>query len=210
MKPTSAPPEIGVPATIKKGSTWVQTERAAHEAWGRLCIRKPTAAAVLHLLVRQMGPRNAVVVPQKVLAKILGVSDRTVRTAISVLAEEHWLQVVRLGKGKEAAYVVNDRVAWGQARGELRLSTFSATIVADQDDQDTLTLDTADLRRFPTLYAGEQQLPTGDGEAPPSQPSIPGMEPDLPHIDMETGEVLDGDMQTRTALEKRGQRRLVE
>ena len=39
------------------------------------------------------------------------------------------------------------------------------------------------------------QLPTGPGERPPSQPSIEGMEPDLPVI-------------TRDELEKRGQLRL--
>jgi hypothetical protein len=37
-----------------------------------------------------------------------------------------------------------------------------------------------ELRRIPVLFPGEQQLPTGDGLPPPSQPSIPGLEPDLP------------------------------
>lgn len=30
------------------------------------------------------------------------------------------------------------------------------------------------------LYSGERQLPTGPGLPPPSSPSLPGMEPDLP------------------------------
>jgi len=30
------------------------------------------------------------------------------------------------------------------------------------------------------MYPGERQLPIGDGLPPPSQPLIPGMEPDLP------------------------------
>jgi hypothetical protein len=36
--------------------------------------------------------------------------------------------------------------------------------------------------RIRTLYTGERQLQTGPGEDPPSQQSIPGMEPDLPTL----------------------------
>jgi len=36
------------------------------------------------------------------------------------------------------------------------------------------------LRRLPTLYPGEQQLPSGEGLSPPSQPHFDGMEPNLP------------------------------
>ncbi len=203
-----APPDkVGVPARNKPGH-WVQTERKAHEAWAHLIARKPRAAELLHHLVAQMGHQNAVVIPQAVLAKLMNRSVDTVQRAVKDLVAERWIQVVRLGRGKEAAYVVNDRVAWGQPRDQLRLSVFSAAVVADFDDQDEALLGHADLRRIPTLYPGEQQLPTGPGEDPPSQPALDGLEPDLPHIDMETGEVLDGDMQTRVALEQRGQQRL--
>ena len=44
------------------------------------------------------------------------------------------------------------------------------------------------------MFAGEQQLPTGPGENPPSQPSLGGLEPDLPSVQAD--------------LEKRGQLRL--
>jgi DNA-binding transcriptional regulator YhcF (GntR family) len=192
-----APPDIGVPANHRLGQ-WVQTERRAHEAWAMLGLRKPVASALLHKLTAQMGHQNAVVVSQKVLAQMLCVHERTVRRAIADLVAEKWIQVVRLGKGKEAAYVVNDRVAWGQPRDQLCLSVFSATVVADISDQDAATLEHADLRRIPTLYSGEMQLPTGPGEDPPSQQSIPGLEPDLPSLS------------AQEELELRGQMRLTE
>lgn len=173
--------KIGVPLKHKPGQ-WVQTERKAHEAWANLIARKPRAAQLLHHLVAQMGHQNAVVVSQKILAQLMGVTDRTARTAIADLVSEHWVQVVRIGKGKEAAYVVNDRVAWGQARDQLRLSTFSATVIADFDDQSPDSLEHRDLRRIPTLYPGEQQLPNGAGLAPPSQPALEGLEHDLPSV----------------------------
>ena len=194
---------IGTPANPKPGQ-WVQTERKAHEAWANLIARKPRAAILLHHLVAQMGHQNAVVVSQKTLAKLVRCSLRTVQYAISDLVSERWIQVVKLnGPGTVSAYVVNDRVAWGQPRGELVLSVFSATVVADQDDQDPATMDSADLRRIPTLYPGEQQMPSGPHEDPPSQPCLPDMEPDLPFLEaQETG------LQSR--LEADGQGRLIE
>ena len=175
----SSPPALGTSVKNKPGQ-WVQTERKAHEAWAQLISRKPRAAEVLHYLVAHMGSQNAVVIPQKVLATLMGRSVDTVQRAIRDLAAERWIQVVRIGRGKEAAYVINEQVAWGQSRDQLRLSAFSATVVSDAGDQDDLTLDQAPLRRLPTLYPGEQQLPSGEGLAPPSQPHFVGMEPNLP------------------------------
>ena len=181
MNAVSSPPAIGIPVKTKQGQ-WVQTERKAHEEWALMGLKKPIASAVLHKLVAAMGHQNAVVISQKLLAQMLGVHDRSISRAIADLAADRWIQVVRIGKGKEAAYVVNDAVAWGQPREQLRLSAFSATIVADAGDQDAVTLGLSGLRRIPTLFPGEQQLPSGPGMEPPSQPSIPGMEPDLPAI----------------------------
>lgn len=198
MKHSPTSPQIGVQATNKPGQ-WVQTERKAHEAWAGLIARKPRAAMLLHHLVAQMGHQNAVVISQKTLAKLVGCSLRTVQYAVADLMAEHWIQAVKMnGPGTVAAYVVNDRVAWGQPRDQLRLSVFSATVVADAEDQDPLTLEHGDLRRIPTLYPGERQLPSGPGEAPPSQPAIPGMELDLPALS------------EQAELEKRGQLRLPE
>lgn len=186
MQQRSTPQEtIGTPTKHKPGQ-WVQTERRAHEAWANLISRKPRAAELLHHLVAQMGHQNAVVVPQKVLAKLMGRSTDTVQRAVRDLVAERWIQVVKLnGPGTVSAYVVNDRVAWGQRRGELVLSVFSATVIADKDDQDPATLDHADLRRIPTLYPGEQQLPAGPGEPPPSQAILDGLEPDLPFLEVQ-------------------------
>lgn len=173
---------------------WVQTERAAHEAWSRLVLKKPTAAALLHQLVAHMGTKNAVVISQKVLASLMGVHERTVQRAADDLVKERWIQVIRLGRGKECAYVVNSRVAWGESRDKLTLAVFDAAVVADFDDQESALLGSAELRKIPVIFPGEMQLPTGQGEPPPSQPFLPNSEPDLPSIQSE--------------LEHRGQMRL--
>ena len=187
---------VGTPADSGP-RTWVQTERKGHEAWSRLTIRSPRAAAVMHQLVANMGHQNAVVVGIKVLAKLVGCNERTIRRAIEDLEKDHWVQVVKLGpSGTTNAYVVNSAVAWGERREQIgQLSIFHASIIADADDQDAPdTLTRMQLRKIPMLYHGEQQLPSGDGEPPPSQPSFGGLEPDLParraDYDHETGEVI--------------------
>lgn len=178
---------LGTTPSISKGA-WVQTERKAHEEWARLIARKPSAAIVAHILVAHMSDQNAVVISQKILAAISGLHERTIRRAIDDLVDEKWVQIVRLGRGKECAYVVNDQVAWSQKRDNLRLSLFSAAVVADAEDQDSKTLTPIKLRRIPTLYPGERQLPTGSGLPPPSQPFLDGLEPDLPAISQKNKE----------------------
>jgi len=162
---------------------WVQTERESHEKWAALTARKPRAAQLLHVLVGRMGNQNAVVASQNTLAHLMGCSVDTVRRALKMLESERWIQIVRIGKGREAAYVVNDRVAWGQKRDAMRrISVFSATVVADSEEQEGQTLEKGGLRQIPVLYPGEEQYPGGEGMEPPSQPAFDGMEPDLPAI----------------------------
>lgn len=184
-KPLLPPKEIGSKAHIPafaSGGSWVQTERAGHEAWARLSVKKPLAAAVMHVLVARMGSKNAVVVSQKTLAKIIGVTDRSIRTAVAILYDQKWIDIMQLnGPGTVVAYVVNNSVAWSQKRENLHLASFSAMVIADAEDQKQ-GISHRELRKIPMLYIGEQQLPTGPGEEPPSQPFIEGGEIDLPAL----------------------------
>lgn len=177
MNATSAPPEIWQQPV--KGS-FVQTDRATHEAWAKFALRKPAASAILHYLAANVGRHNAVIVPQKVIAAALGITDRTVRNAMNDLADGNWLQMVKIGAGRECAYVLNDRVAWADKRDNLRLSRFSAHVIVDAADQNERTLSGPELHRLPDMFPGEAQLPSGDGLPPVSQPFFDGMEPALP------------------------------
>lgn len=174
--------KLGNTVKLNPGS-WVQTERRAHQAWANLICRKPKAAMLLHHLVAQMGNQNAVVISQKTLARMMGIHERTVRRAIADLIHEKWIQVIKINvNGTASAYVVNDRVAWGQPREQLRLSVFSANVVADMDDQEIEALEETNLRKIPVLYPGERQLPDDSHDDPPSQMLMPGFEPDLPNL----------------------------
>ena len=183
------------PLTNSKRQTWVQTEREAHEAWGHLVSSSPRAAALMHHLVAHMDQSAAVVASYATLAKICNFSVATVRRAVDDLKAKNWIQVVQIGgKGGANAFVVNSRVAWATGRDKMHMAVFSARVIADVTEQYADALEGTPLRRIPILRAGERQLPSGPGEDPPSQPSIPGLEPDLPSM--------------QAPLEKRGQERL--
>ena len=171
------PTTLGTPATYGP-KTWVQTDRAAHEAWAKLTLKSPRAAAVMHHLVANMGAQNAVVVGQKTLAKMVGVSLRTVQYALAELERDRWIQVVQIGaSGTVNAYVINSAVAWGEARDQIpRLSTFHARVIADAEDQKPEALERHELRKLPIIIPPEEALPHGDGE-PGAQTLLPGFEP---------------------------------
>jgi hypothetical protein len=174
---TSPPAKLGTPVASGPRQ-WVQTERAAHEAWAALTLQSPRAAALMHHFVALMGHQNALVVPQKTLAKLMGCNERTIRRAVDDLVKGRWVQVVQLGHmGTVNAYVVNSAVAWAEKREHIgRLSVFHARVVADADDQPDTDLDRSNLRRVPIIYPPEQALPTGDGECG-AQALLAGLEP---------------------------------
>ena len=182
------------PAPAGKSSTWVQTERSAHEAWAQLVRTNQRAAALLHVLVSQMDSHAAVVASRATLAALVGYSEATVKRAIADLRGDRWIEVVQLGgKGGVNAYVVNSRVAWGNRRDQLPTAHFPATVVARRDEQEAI--EGTPLRRIPTLYPGERQMPAGPGLPPPMQPSIDGFEHDLPAVaprDPRTVDMLTG------------------
>ena len=137
----------------------------------------------MHLLVARIGEHNAVVISQKNLIRLMGASRPTVQRAVKKLRDDLWVEVRQIGdRGTTNAYIINDRIAWRGKRDGIRYSLFSAAVVVSDDEQpDAERLDHQQpLRRIPSIGRGEQQLPVGPGLPPPSEPSLPGMEPDLP------------------------------
>lgn len=184
------PRQVGL--TTAPGGTWVQTDRAAHEAWAKLIGTHPRAAALMHVIVGNMGRHNALVASIPTLQKMMDCSRNTVLRAINVLKEQNWIEVRQIGgAGTANAYIVNDRVAWSGKRDGIRYSLFSAAIlISDEEQPDRDELETqAPLKRLPSLYPGERQLPSGDGLPPPSQPFFEGMEPALPATEQDQMDV---------------------
>jgi len=120
---------------------------------------------------------------QQTMARLMGCSRETIKRALAELRSGNWIEVRQIGPtGSVNAYVINDRVAWTGPRDGLRQSLFSATVVVSSEEQpDEAELGQQEpLRRLPRLYPQEKQLPHGEGLPPPSEPTLPGFEVDLP------------------------------
>src|SRR3546814_10062923 len=84
--------------------------------------------------------------------------------AVDVLSEDRWIEIRQIGEnGTVNAHIINDRVAWSGKRDGLRYSLFSAAVIiseAEQPDFEELGQQ-APLRRLPSLFRDERQLPSG-------------------------------------------------
>ncbi len=181
---------IGMEHVSKVRGTWVQTERKAHEKWAALVGSSPRSAQLLHLLVANMNKRGALVASQKTLAEMMGMSRETVKRALVPLKEGNWIDIVRVGspRGGVNMYCVNRRVAWADKRENQKYAPFDARVILSADEQDIETLENKlPLQQLPRI--GEHQIPSGEGEAPPSQPILKGIEPDLPATPDSDGDI---------------------
>ncbi len=173
-------------AQKSKSVTYVQTELKAHEDWGRLILKHPKAGAILHFLAGRVGQHNAVVMSHKTIADLVGISTATVTRNIKVLRENNWLEVRKVGATNSVnAYVLNSRVAWTGKLENKRFALFSANVIVSEEEQDEALgaiENQPELRKLPSLGVSEVQLPSGEGLEPPSQPSLNGLEPNLPAI----------------------------
>jgi DNA-binding transcriptional MocR family regulator len=144
-------------------------------------MENPRASALLQLILARMGPHNALVASQVTLAELTGCSLSTIQRAVRVLRNGWWIEVKQIGPtGTACAYIVNDEVVWSGPREGKRYALFSASVIVAEAEQPKTALSEEPLIQLPAMYPGERQLPTGDGLPPPSQPALPGMEPDLP------------------------------
>lgn len=165
-------------AATNKNLVFVQTERKAHEAWGKLCVKKPMAAGVLHCLVALVDDKNGgvVVISNETLSLVMGCHERTIRRATAELERDKWIQKVRLSK-TVYGYAVNASVGWsGFVADKAEMAVFHATVIVPQIDMPKAV----ELRRIPVLYPpGEVALPVETGGESGSQMQISGMEPSI-------------------------------
>ena len=127
--------------------------------------RAPAAFQVFLLLTERMNKTNAVVISWATIGQILDYSRATVYRAISLLEDEKWVQVVKVGSAN--GYIVNSKVIWRDHSGK-RYGSFFAEVVVSEDEQSRKVedWDNVELRHVPVLHSGEIPI-SGNEELPP-------------------------------------------
>lgn len=109
-----------------------------------LSTRAPAAHKLLMTLVKHMNKTNAVMISNESLVKLTRMSESTIKRAIKLLREQHWLDVVKLGPSN--VYRVNSSVFW-QDRADGKWAAFQADLIVNFDEQDAAT-----KKRTPRMF----------------------------------------------------------
>jgi len=166
----------------KDPSDFVQITRGYLSDIGKLARRSPIACDLLHFLTQRMTRQNAIVVSQSTLAEILSCSKASITSAVTLLRNENWIQVVKIGQSN--GYLVNSRVVW-RSHQDKRFGHFGADVIVSETEQNQSIeeLQNQPLRKIPNVKVGETMISDNADLAPPDQRDL--IEPDfdvVPHI----------------------------
>lgn len=145
----------------KKNHNFIQIEKRSLKDLRGLIGRNSTAARLLMILAEKMNRQNALICSFKTLGEITGLGRTTLSNAVKQLREECWIEVIKVGTAN--AYRVNSRAFW-QSQGNLKHTSFNATIIASSSEQDSEAWDNVDLRYFPLLSVDEIESTTDNTE----------------------------------------------
>lgn len=127
---------VTLPVAGKRGNPtqgWLQSDKDSHTPMWQLGVKYPTALAVLHFMIsRLQRGANGLVISAPALARAMGISERTAKSATAILRDMKFVQILK--SGNTNVYIVNSRVAWQGARGA-RYASFNAQLVLDEQEQ---------------------------------------------------------------------------
>lgn len=127
---------VTLPVANKRGNPsqgWLQSDKDSHTPMWQLGIKHPTALSVLHFMISKLQRgANGLVISAPALARAMGISERTAKSATAILRDMKFVQILK--SGNTNVYVVNSRVAWQSARGA-RYASFNAQIIVDEFEQ---------------------------------------------------------------------------
>jgi len=133
--------------------------------------RENSNASLVFSVIRehmQIGT-NAVTISNEALAKIMGVSKRTIARATKHLRDKQYVQVIKIGTSN--TYVVNEQVAFAGSAGQ-RKAVFSATVVAHECEQEEGWDEVKKLKAIPVIYEDERPILGCDDQPPPDQQDL--------------------------------------
>ncbi|MFZ6727677.1 replication/maintenance protein RepL [Undibacterium sp. MH2W] len=112
---------------------WLQSDKSAHIKMWQLGLKHPSALAVLHFMISKLKRgANGIVISAPALARQMGISERTAKSATAILRDMKFVQILK--SGNTNVYIVNSKVAWQGNRG-MRYASFNAQLLVDEQEQ---------------------------------------------------------------------------
>lgn len=150
---------------------WLQMEKKTALELQKLAIKSPTGMATLMMMINRMSRTNALVISQQAIADELGVTRRSIVSAIATLEKSQFIETLKVGTA--LVYCVNTRVAWQGIRGA-RYAHFGADIYAVEKEQDK-PVDPPDepLKSVPSFGGNGERIIIGNEPLdPPDQQEL--------------------------------------
>lgn len=154
-------------AGLRDMGGWLQVEKKTLRSITELSVKYPVAAGMLHLLASKMNRTNAVVMSKKAIAEELGVVERSVERAVTVLREGRWVQIVKVGT--QNAYIINSRVYWQGERGKRFANFYAAVSVTESEQEKGAVDDSTPLHQIPVAAPDERIIVGNEATDPPDQ-----------------------------------------
>lgn len=190
----------------RRAVAFVQLETRSIAPFDDLIRRAPIAGRLLLRLIGllQTGAAGVIVVSRQALREMLRVSMPSIDRSLKLLAEEGWLQ--RMKVGGSFALAINRRIAWVGPRDDLPKAAFDgqllmASVVLARSEQDAIALDPPPMRTVPAAEVNELVSAVGLAD-PPAQAILPGCEP------IARFSQASADQAERESLEAQGQTRI--
>lgn len=116
---------------------FTQVDTLAHESIWKLNMKNPTAVSVLHYMMARMSRKaTAYIASAATLASEMGVSPRTIQTAVQLLRQYNFVQILK--SGNTNVYVINSHVGWRGERGSRKAIFHSITHLSESEQESSV------------------------------------------------------------------------
>lgn len=140
----------------RKNLNFVQLYKNEIKSFRSLVILNRTAAQILLIFVEKMNKQNAIIMSYKTLGQITRKTRQTCSTAIKVLREQNFINIVKVGSAN--AYVINSNVFWSTDNViKEKFAIFTATVYASasEQDEDYENWSNVKLKQIPIVFPHE-------------------------------------------------------
>jgi hypothetical protein len=121
-------------------SDYVQISRKKLHPLATMARSHATAHFCLMYFASKMSKTNSLIISQKGLSTVMGVSLSSTQRAVKYLVENRWVKVIKVAT--QNAYVLNANVFWRNSLGaKQKIAVFDATVIAFEDEQDPKSME---------------------------------------------------------------------